>query len=77
MEKKVVRFPVTKVHALPGLDECYMHVRLGPDKGTPRIGWLFLHGTKGLFGELLYPEELRRAKNATVSIEYEVDPKNA
>lgn len=64
MERKIIRMRVSKVHALPGFDDCYLHLRSFPNEGNKRFGWIHLEGWN-------YPKELRSAKHATVSIEFD------
>lgn len=40
MEKKIIRFQVSKIHALPGFDDCYLHLSLGPEFGNRKVGWV-------------------------------------
>jgi hypothetical protein len=68
MEKRILRFPVTKVHALPGFDDVYLHMRTQREDGNHKAGWVHFQGFH-------YPKELRDAKNAVVSIEFELKTK--
>ena len=65
-KKNVIRFQVSKVHALPGFDDCYIHLRNPMRKGGRKVGWIHLEGFN-------YPMVLRKAKHAMVAIEFELD----
>ena len=65
MIKRQLRFPVTKIHAIPGFDDCYLHMRTPSSQGNRKIGWVHLQGFN-------YPLEIRKGTNMTVTIDFEL-----